>query len=218
MWGKILAGVAVGVGAVAAAPFTGGGSLLGGASLIASLTGAGTIAAATGAGLAGGLLGATLAVADEEKKEEIKKKGITEGKILGKAETQVEIDKLENKLKEALTHLKSHDAHFKALIALEAVGVACAACDGDFSENEKAEIGEFVSGMLSQSIPENIKKKIQYIYDNPPTVEEAFILAQESDVEIDLYEDLIKFVMQVDGVKPEEEVFVHAWDQLKKAA
>ncbi len=43
MWGKILAGAAVGVGAVAAAPFTGGGSLLGGASLIASLTGAGTI-------------------------------------------------------------------------------------------------------------------------------------------------------------------------------
>lgn len=49
MWGKVLAGVAVGVGAVAAAPFTGGGSLLGGASLIASLSGAGTIAAAVGA-------------------------------------------------------------------------------------------------------------------------------------------------------------------------
>jgi len=30
MWGKVLTGVAVGVGAVAAAPFTGGGSLVGG--------------------------------------------------------------------------------------------------------------------------------------------------------------------------------------------
>lgn len=218
MWGKILAGVAVGVGAIAAAPFTGGGSLLGGASLIASLTGAGTLAAATGAGLAGGLVGAALAVSDEEKKEVIKKEGIAEGKTLGKAETQVEVDRLESKLKEALTHLKSHDAHFKVLIALEAVGVACAACDGDFSANEKAEIGEFVSGMLAQSIPENIKRKVQYIYDNPPTIEEAFILAQKSDIPMDIYEDLIKFVMQVDGIKPEEEVFVHAWNQLKQAA
>ena len=49
MWGKVLAGVAIGVGAVAAAPFTGGGSLLGAATLGASLSGAGTIAAASGA-------------------------------------------------------------------------------------------------------------------------------------------------------------------------
>ena len=41
--GKILLGAAIGVGAVAAAPFTGGGSVLAGASLAASLTGAGAI-------------------------------------------------------------------------------------------------------------------------------------------------------------------------------
>ena len=57
--GKILAytvgGVALGVGAVAAAPFTGGGSLLGGASIIASLAGAGVVAGVAGvAGAAGG--------------------------------------------------------------------------------------------------------------------------------------------------------------------
>ncbi len=51
MWGKILAGAAVGVGAVAAAPFTGGGSLLGAATLASSLAGAGTVAAAAGVGV-----------------------------------------------------------------------------------------------------------------------------------------------------------------------
>jgi len=213
MWGKILAGVAVGVGAVAAAAFSGSGSLLGGASALASLAGAGTIAAATGAGLTGAVVGAAMADSDEKEKENIK----NEGKAEGKAESLLETEKLEEKLIEALTNLKSHDAHFKAIIALEAVGVACAACDGDFSDNEKEEIGEFVKGMLAQSIPEDVKAKIQSIYDNPPTVKEAYLLAEASGVSLDVYEDLIKFVMQIDGIKEEERVFVQAWSQLKAA-
>lgn len=52
--GKTLAyaagGLVVGVGAVAAAPFTGGGSILAATTLAGSLAGAGTIAAAVGAG------------------------------------------------------------------------------------------------------------------------------------------------------------------------
>lgn len=213
MWGKILAGVAVGVGAVAAAPFTGGGSLLGGASLIASLTGTGAIVAAVSAGAVGGVVGAAVADIDNDEKKQIKDQGRSEGK----AENALEIEKLTNKLSQALEQLTSHDAHFKAIIAMEAVGVACAACDGDFSDNEKEEIGEFVKGMISQSIPKDVKEKIQSIYDNPPTVEEAYLLAEASGVSLDVYEDLIKFVMQIDGIKPEEEAFVHAWNQLKAA-
>lgn len=213
MWGKILTGVVVGVGAVAAAPFTGGGSLLGGASLIASLSGAGTIAAAVGAGIAGGVAGAAMAESDEAEKRKIK----NEGKAEGKAENAIQIEKLANNLSQALEKLKSHDDHFKAIIAMEAVGVSCAACDGDFSDNEREEIGEFVKGMIAQSIPEDVKEKIQSIYDYPPTVEEAFLLAKDSKMSLDAYEDLIRFVMEIDGVKPEEEAFVHAWNQLKAA-
>lgn len=213
MWGKILTGVAVGVGAVAAAPFTGGGSLVGGATLLSSLAGAGTIAAATGAGLTGAAVGAAMADSEEKEKKNIK----NEGRAEGKAEALVEMSKLEEKLVSALEVLKSHDEHFKAIIALEAVGVSCAACDGDFSDNEKKEIGEFVKGMLSQSIPDDVKTKIQTIYNNPPTVKEAFILAQNSGIELDVYEDLIQFVMEIDGIKEEERVFVQAWSQLKAA-
>jgi hypothetical protein len=217
MWGKILAGIAVGVGAVAAAPFTGGGSLVGGATLLSSLAGAGTIAAAAGAGLTGAAVGAVMADSEEKEKEDIKNIGKSEGKAEGKAENLLEIKKLEKKLSEAFEHLKSHDAHFKAIIALEAVGVACAACDGDFSDDEKEEIGEFVKGMLAQSIPEDVKARIQSIYDNPPTVKEAYQLAESSGVSLDVYEDLIQFVMQIDGTKEEEKVFVQAWSQLKAA-
>ncbi|MCP5142512.1 MAG: hypothetical protein H6926_00540 [Chromatiales bacterium] len=213
MWGKVLAGIAVGVGAVAAAPFTGGGSLLGGASLIASLSGAGTIAAAVAAGLAGGAVGAAVADSDDNEKKQIKE----EGRAEGKAENSLQIEKLEKALFQALTKLKSHDEHFKAIIAMEAVGVSCAACDGDFSENEREEIGEFVKGMIAQSIPEDVKEKIQNIYDRPPTVKEAFLLANASGIPLDVYEDLIRYVMEIDGVKPEEEAFVQAWNQAKAA-
>ena len=213
MWGKILAGVAVGVGAVAAAPFTGGGSLLGGASLIASLSGAGTIAAAVGAGAVGGVVGAAVAESNEKEKSQIKAQGRAEGR----AENSLQIEKLEKKLSQALEKLKSHDEHFKAIIAMEAVGVSCAACDGDFSDNEKEEIGEFVKGMIAHNIPKDVKARIQSIYDNPPTVEEAFLLAKDSGMSLDVYEELIRFVMEIDGIKPEEEVFVHAWNQLKAA-
>lgn len=213
MWGKILAGVAVGVGAVAAAPFTGGGSLLGGASLIASLTGAGTIAAAVGAGAVGGVVGAAVADSDEKEKKQAKEQGRAEGR----AENALQIEELVKKLSQALEKIKSHDEYFKVIIAMEAVGVSCAACDGDFSDNEREEIGEFVKGMIAQSIPKVVKEKIQGIYDNPPTVREAFLLAKDSGMSLDVYEDLIRFVMEIDGIKPEEEAFVHAWNQLKAA-
>ncbi len=61
---RIILGAAIGVGAIAAAPFTGGGSVLGAATLAVSLSGIETgLAAATA-----GLVGAAVAdgMADEE--------------------------------------------------------------------------------------------------------------------------------------------------------
>ena len=72
-WTKVIGGAVIGVGAIAAAPFTGGGSLLGAASLASSLAGAGALAA--GAGAAGATAGAVMG--RREKEEEERKKGET---------------------------------------------------------------------------------------------------------------------------------------------
>lgn len=165
---------------------------------------------------AGGLAIGAIAKGVFDGKDEEKAKD--EGRAEGKAEVKVVMEKLEEKLLHSLKILETHDEHFQAIIALEAVGVACAACDGDFSNNEKEEIGEFVKGMMAQSIPDKVKVKIQSVYDNPPTVEEAFKFAEESGIEIEVYEELVQFVMKIDGIKPEEEAFTHAWNQLKEAA
>jgi len=209
MWGKVLAGVAIGVGAVAAAPFTGGGSLLGAATLGASLSGAGTIAAASGAGLAGAAAGKAMS-----SREERERRSSTEKHEQTRAETDARLAALENNLARAMAE---SDSYFRGIIALEAVAVACAVCDGDFSENERLEIAEFVRGMLAQNIPEDVKLKIEEVYNNPPTIKEAYQLAKESGVPIDLFDEVIQFVMEVDGVKEEEKAFAQAWNQLKAA-
>ena len=54
---KALLGAALGVGAIAAAPFTGGGSVLGVATLLGSLSGVGTGLATVAAGVVGYAMG-----------------------------------------------------------------------------------------------------------------------------------------------------------------
>ena len=54
--GRIILGTAIGIGAVAALPFTGGGSVLGAATLASSLSGVGTGILATAAGFVGAAL------------------------------------------------------------------------------------------------------------------------------------------------------------------
>ena len=68
-FGKILGLAVLGVGAIAAAPFTGGGSILGAATIAGSLAGAGTIAAAAGAGAVGAGVGYALSRKEEEEEE-----------------------------------------------------------------------------------------------------------------------------------------------------
>lgn len=83
--GKVIAGIAIGVGAVAAAPFTGGGSLLAGAGLVGSLAGAGALA--VGAGLVGGIIGGAI----DEFLTYLGLKGKVEGAVVEKKE---EIEKM----------------------------------------------------------------------------------------------------------------------------
>ena len=68
---KIVGGAVIGVSAIAAAPFTGGGSVLAATGLLGSLAGAGTIAVATGAAAAGAAVGGALT---SKEKKDIQKK------------------------------------------------------------------------------------------------------------------------------------------------
>lgn len=150
--GKILLGAAIGVGAVAAAPFTGGGSVLAGASLAASLTGAGAIAGV------GAVAGATAgAIADNVETKQLDKKiaeektssfrdGVNEGKIL----TAEEIRKY---------------ADF--YLATSALSYYFARCDGEISEEEQLEIDHDLDAVYkNKDIPTPIKNELYQIANN----------------------------------------------------
>ncbi|MFK0089706.1 hypothetical protein ACIQUS_20705 [Pseudomonas sp. NPDC090755] len=210
---KVLGGAAIGVGAVAAAPFTGGGSLIGGASLLGSLAGAGTIAAAVGAGVAGAVVAANM-----DGDEEARKAGFDAGVKQAKAEQLAEITMLKERLEKAMESLKAAGQHFNAIIALNAVAVATAQCDGDITPDERANIELFITGLAGGAIPEAVKAKIESLYQQPPTVREAFELAKKSGMSLSIFDEIINLVVHSDdAVHPQEAAFMQAWNSLKTA-
>lgn len=204
---KVLGGAAIGVGAIAAAPFTGGGSLLGAATLAGSLAGTATVAAAVGAGVAGAAVGASFDGDDDAEKR---------GEDKATAKYEAKYNKIESAFKDAEKRLNDTDDYFNLLIAMEAVGLACAACDGEVSEEERVEIDEFISGVMSSSLPTHIKTKIDGIANNPPNITTAYEYASKVSPEsMGLFEEIIDVVMHADDyVHENEKAFLEAWRKL----
>lgn len=210
---KVVGCTAVGVGVVAAAPFTGGGSLLGGATLLSSLAGAGTVATAVGVGLAGAAVGASL---DGDTKA--RKAAVEEGRKIGKAEHLAELKKLQQGLKDALESLKKTEGYFRTVIALHAVAAATACCDGNISTEERETIEQFIAGISSISLPDDVVKRIDSLYERPIPIKNTFDLAKSSGLDMALFDEVISLVVHADAsVHPQEATFIQAWNQLKSA-
>jgi hypothetical protein len=208
---KILGGAAIGVGAIAAAPFTGGGSILGAASLATSLAGAGTIAAATGAGVTGAAAGKFLSNKEEEKVQE----------KFDKQKVKHELEKKEI-ISMVSSVLKDTTKFYEYVIAMHAIGLATANIDGHISEEELQEIEEFVSGIMSSKLPANVKNQIRIMAEDPPSLSTAFEFLKRADMtemgwkDVD---DLIELVIIADGYEDEKELeFKKSWQMLRKTA
>ena len=207
----ILSGAAIGVGAIAAAPFTGGGSILGAATLASSLAGAGTIAAASGAGVAGAVTGKY--ISDKEAKK-IQTELDTE-KVKHELEKQEMISKMDQVLKDTTKF-------YEYVIAMHAIGLATANADGHLSNEESEEIEEFISGIMSSKLPVNVKNQIRVMAENPPSLPTAYELLKRVDMtekgwrDVD---DLIEIVIQADGyVDERESELKKSWQLLRKSA
>lgn len=210
---KILGGAVVGVGAIAAAPFTGGGSLLGAATLVGSLSGAGTIAAAVAAGTAGAAIGESMGDETSARND-----GYREGQKNAKAEYEVKVQSLELRLQTTLSKLKESSNFFDAVIAMEAVAISAANCDGFICDQERAQIDMFISGLSQSLLPESIKQKILDIYKKPLNIKEAMVLANKSGMDMEVFDDIIALVINADGtVNTNEHAFVQTWSELKAA-
>ena len=130
-----------------------------------------------------------------------------------------EIDALKKELSTAFDNLSSMDEYWDAIVAIEAVAISSASSDKDFSDAERKTIKEFVQKINpNKEVPSEVQEKIEAFYANPLPLNEAFLLAKETKVEMSVFEDILEVVMHTDGVKFEEKVVLHAWHAFKEAA
>lgn len=197
---KVLGGAAAGVAAVAALP-------------VAGPIGAVTLAGAAVAGTLGAGAGAVAEALDDSEERAERR-----GEKKAKAQYKVEIEKLTNNMEVMLNKMKDTNQLYQAIYAMEAVAIAVAKCDGEFHPKEKEQIDEFIAGVASGSLPQEVKDNIQNLYLNPPNIKEAYKMVKDSSIQdMDVIDDIINVTINADDVIHDKEVaFMEAWDELKK--
>lgn len=193
--GKGLMGAAIGVCAVAAAPFTGGGSVLAGASLAGALGSGGAIAGAAVLAAAGAT-GGVMAQADEnERKEkqirEAKKSAFKDGINEG---TYLAADTLKNM------------ASFS--LGLTALAYYFARCDGSIDEKEMLEMDYYLNSLkMHKDMPKPIKNELVKIAKND-VLSFSDVERYLDDVSVDTLKGMLEVINNIiiaDGVITDEE-------------
>ena len=140
----------------------------------------------------------------ELQKVEIKKE-VEEPQEEVKIEEEVvvlsEIDALKKELSDAFDNLSSMNEYWDAIVAIEAVATSCASSDKNFSDTERKEIEIFMQKITqNKEVPSSVQEKIDEVYANPLPLNQAFLLAKETKVEMSVFEEIIEVVMHTDGV------------------
>jgi len=211
----ILGGVVVGVGAVAAAPFTGGGSVLGAVTLAASLSGgAGTVAAIAGSVVVGGAAGGYAGHLSEESENVATKNGINEGEKNAKAEYAIKFKELEDRLKKAVERLQKDKTFFNRIYSMAAVAVVFGHFEGKTPYPVRDLIEQLIVGLAFTNLPDTHKDRIEKLYEKPENIGTAYKLAQESNIDWPVFDDIINIVT---SINPEnnKDALVQKWTQLR---
>lgn len=213
--GSAMLGAGIGVLAVAAAPFTGGGSLLGGASLLTSLAGAGAVTVATATATAG----AGVAISNIQTKK-TESTSYNKGREKGKAESAVNIEELSRMVVHAAKAYSEQTRRDEFIISLAAIGLSMAACDGSISSEESACVEEYVIGMSKFVLPQNIRDFLNKMVENPPLFEDAIVHVKKLDRDIwPCIDGLLEVIGEADGdINPSEQEFLTKWENYKSIA
>lgn len=199
---KVLGGAAIGIVVVIALPIAGS---------VGTITLLGTSIAAGVGAVTGGI------VDYFDKSEEAAK---SQGKADGVAETEAKYNKEFENLKAALkTRTDDDKRYFDLVLALHAVGFACAGYRGNVSPAKRLEIDEFISGAATVVLPDRVRSEIAQIAHTPPDIATAYALARNAAPDhMHLFEDVIEIASQSDDPsQPSEHEFKSAWAQLRAA-
>lgn len=200
--GTILLGAAIGVGAVAAAPFTGGGSILAGVSAAASLAGTATVATAVGAGGVGAIVGAVASdIADDERAEErryAKERGFEDG--LKKGEEQVK-----KEFNQIMDNVKKRDDF---IIGLTAFCYAVANCDNEIAAEELDELDYYLNYIKTDgTLSPAVKGELTKIKNRKDGFDNITKKLDKIDVEdLARFSKILEDIIDADDIKAPEEL------------
>ena len=130
-----------------------------------------------------------------------------------------ELEKLVSNYNDVEKRLNENGNYFDGIVAMSAVGIACANSDGNIADEERQDIEEFIAGVSHNKLPINIKEKIENLWINPPSVNTAFELANNLGLDsLELFSEIIEITIHSDGdVHKDELVFQQAWNRLVAA-
>lgn len=188
---KILGCAVVGIGAVAAAPFTGGGSILGAASLAGSLAGTTAVVGAVGAGVVGGAIGAADSELDEDEKIEDQRRSFESGAKKGSSETE---KKYAAKLADAC-----QQSDF--VVGAFALGYMFANCDGELAPEEEDEIQYLIGSVDKSGLPYATKNEIAKIKNNKRLKFDdiTVYLDKIQSIKLSILDNFVEDIIKADG-------------------
>lgn len=193
---KVLSCMILGVGAVAAAPFTGGGSILGAATLVEALT----MGTAVAGGIAGAVVGAVASDRDEDERQDERQaaheKGFNEGVKKGNSETA----------KKFATILEKNDTIRIGAFALSSY---VANKDNDFSKEERQVIESYL-GRPDGIANRNIAPELQDIFKHTPSfdvIKSNYLDRFDLDDLVTMDEFINELVLIDQKISPEEKSF-----------
>jgi len=204
-WKIILGGAVLGIGAVAAAPFTGGGSIAGAIALGEALTVGGAVVGATAGAAAG-------AVASSGVSKKAKEEGKQEGKQEAKAEYAIKISEVMKEFKLHYERMNQANTYFETLIAIESIAVATIAYNKINVRTKQNEISDALRSLSNDTLPKNIKNKINNIYLKPPTIQEALSLAKNANLDRDTCRYII--MLSAESCDISSDNFLREWQRI----
>jgi len=113
---------------------------------------------------------------------------------------KLKVEKLVAALQNAEKKLKDYNTYNQLLIALFAVGMATANADGDITEEEVADLDEFIGGIAHINLPAHVKETIKKLKDNPPNFQTAMGYVNKlPEVNFTLFESVIEVISASDN-------------------
>lgn len=141
----------------------------------------------------------------------------TENKEDELAQTAIKIQSLQTHLDHAASTYAEHNKTNEFIVCLYAVGIAMAACDGHFDDEEALILKEYVVGASSLVLPTAIQKSLEKLTKNPPIFEQAMLYVEKLDRAVwPVIDDILTVISEADGeVSKDELAFMDQWQAFK---